>query len=64
MSDSIELQLAKATLQALDKEVEVALERWLKEEHDESTSWDKYSWAIGVWKLQKNTVQELEKNDT
>jgi len=60
MSDSIELQLAKATLAVLDKDVEEALERWLQEDHDESKSWDSYSWALGIWKLQKNVVRELE----
>jgi len=60
MSENIELQLAKETLKALDKNVEDALEAWLQEDHDESKSWDSYSWALGIWKLQKNVVRELE----
>jgi len=60
MSENIELQLAKETLKALDKDVEGALEAWLQEDHDESKSWDAYSWALGIWKLQRHIVQELE----
>ena len=61
MSNTLELQVARETLKELDNDVEQALEAWLQEDHDEAKAWDAYAWALGVYKLQLNTIEELEK---